>query len=261
MKCENCDQEHDGMYASGRFCSSKCSRSFATSKNRTEITRKMRETSSVTRTPAIVQVKCSHCDKSFIAAKGRKRKFCSSKCSTTAQMSDPKNKEHLSKIAIARIEVNGSWYGKKSFFQHQDSNIRCDSVLELTCLEWFCKNHNVTGISRSKLWLNYEMNGKHHRYNPDFEIRTKEEMFLVEVMSTRQGKHDTWQDYIDRKAPKLKVLQTHCDQSGEKLFVFDQTVDYSLYRSILQQQKMLNRTGDANKTGEHHEAHGLPESS
>lgn len=29
MICENCGQEHDGSYASGRFCSPKCSRSYS----------------------------------------------------------------------------------------------------------------------------------------------------------------------------------------------------------------------------------------
>lgn len=40
MKCEYCEKEHDGSYASGRFCSPKCARSFSTSKNRQEINRK-----------------------------------------------------------------------------------------------------------------------------------------------------------------------------------------------------------------------------
>ena len=29
MKCENCNEDHDGKYSSGRFCSSHCSRSFS----------------------------------------------------------------------------------------------------------------------------------------------------------------------------------------------------------------------------------------
>lgn len=40
MKCEYCGKEHDGSYGSGRFCSSKCARSFSTSKNRQEINHK-----------------------------------------------------------------------------------------------------------------------------------------------------------------------------------------------------------------------------
>ena len=30
MICENCGKEHDGTYGSGRFCCSKCARSFST---------------------------------------------------------------------------------------------------------------------------------------------------------------------------------------------------------------------------------------
>lgn len=44
MKCENCDQEHDGSYGSGRFCSQKCARAFSTKKNRKEINQKVSNT-------------------------------------------------------------------------------------------------------------------------------------------------------------------------------------------------------------------------
>lgn len=44
MKCENCQLENDGKYGSGRFCSSKCARSFATKNNRKEINEKVSKT-------------------------------------------------------------------------------------------------------------------------------------------------------------------------------------------------------------------------
>ena len=44
MKCENCGQEHDGTYGSGRFCSSKCARSFSTKYNRKETNKKVSNT-------------------------------------------------------------------------------------------------------------------------------------------------------------------------------------------------------------------------
>lgn len=34
MKCEYCDIGHNGKYASGRFCSPKCSRGYSTSLNK-----------------------------------------------------------------------------------------------------------------------------------------------------------------------------------------------------------------------------------
>lgn len=40
-KCENCENEHNGSYGSGRFCSSKCARGFSTKANRNEISEKV----------------------------------------------------------------------------------------------------------------------------------------------------------------------------------------------------------------------------
>ena len=41
MKCENCNEEHAGLYGSGRFCSIKCARSFSTKFKRNEINAKV----------------------------------------------------------------------------------------------------------------------------------------------------------------------------------------------------------------------------
>ena len=42
--CENCGKEHEGVYASGRFCSPSCSRSFASKNKRKEINLKVSQT-------------------------------------------------------------------------------------------------------------------------------------------------------------------------------------------------------------------------
>jgi hypothetical protein len=39
--CENCELEHQGNYGSGRFCSSKCARSFSTKNKRLDINKKV----------------------------------------------------------------------------------------------------------------------------------------------------------------------------------------------------------------------------
>lgn len=44
MKCENCQIEHDGAFATGRFCSAKCARSFAAKTNMDETNKKRSET-------------------------------------------------------------------------------------------------------------------------------------------------------------------------------------------------------------------------
>ena len=44
MVCEKCKNDHNGSYGSGRFCSSKCARSFSTSEKRKEINKKVSNT-------------------------------------------------------------------------------------------------------------------------------------------------------------------------------------------------------------------------
>ena len=41
MLCQNCNSEHSSNYGSGRFCSSKCARSYSTKIKRTEINKKV----------------------------------------------------------------------------------------------------------------------------------------------------------------------------------------------------------------------------
>ena len=90
MKCENCEQDHDGSYGSGRFCSTKCSRGFSTKSKRKEINEKVskaligRPFHGNSRLPYndIITLTCEMCKKKFtIQYNKRKRKGCSIKCS------------------------------------------------------------------------------------------------------------------------------------------------------------------------------------
>lgn len=40
-RCEHCNKEHDGNYASGRFCTNRCARAFSTKAKREEINKKV----------------------------------------------------------------------------------------------------------------------------------------------------------------------------------------------------------------------------
>jgi 5-methylcytosine-specific restriction endonuclease McrA len=44
VKCKNCQNEHNGNYGTGSFCSSYCAHSFSTKKNRDEISKKVSKT-------------------------------------------------------------------------------------------------------------------------------------------------------------------------------------------------------------------------
>jgi len=67
--CENCGNDHDGSYGSGRFCSSKCSRGFSTKAKRKEINEKLKKV----QPPSY----CVICGVSIEVTK-RKRKTCKS---------------------------------------------------------------------------------------------------------------------------------------------------------------------------------------
>lgn len=83
--CENCNKEHDGKYASGRFCSKKCAKGFSTKSNRKEINKKVSET--FKSKPKIIKednCTCDQCGNSIYRRNYDKNKhyFCSKRCAT-----------------------------------------------------------------------------------------------------------------------------------------------------------------------------------
>ena len=96
MKCENCSTEHDQKYGSGRFCSSKCARGFATKAKRTEINKKVsskllnrklsenhkkniEKATNFNRKEKTIRY-CVNCKVDFLCIPSNKRIFCSSVC-------------------------------------------------------------------------------------------------------------------------------------------------------------------------------------
>jgi len=78
MKCENCNNEHDGTYGSGRFCSSKCARGFSTKNKRNEINEKVSAKLSKDGKPKIQETKnCKFCGNKN---NHRNALFCSPQC-------------------------------------------------------------------------------------------------------------------------------------------------------------------------------------
>ena len=97
--CENCEQEHDGSYGSGRFCNAKCARGFSTKAKRKEINEKVSKklTKNVKKIiitdPVLLYcnrykktfteihyIKCEQCKKIKILPLKKNNRFCSRKC-------------------------------------------------------------------------------------------------------------------------------------------------------------------------------------
>lgn len=84
MNCENCQNEHEGTYGSGRFCSSKCARGFSTKEKRSLINEKV----SLKLKKELKSLICEYCKSEFM--RDETRKFCSRECSNNMQKGKPK---------------------------------------------------------------------------------------------------------------------------------------------------------------------------
>lgn len=76
MKCENCGKDHDGSYASGRFCNKECAKGFSTKFNREETNKKVSITLGGT---GKLNKICLYCGKIL----KRNQKFCNWNCSAS----------------------------------------------------------------------------------------------------------------------------------------------------------------------------------
>jgi hypothetical protein len=142
MNCENCGNEHDGTYGSGRFCSVKCSRGFSTKAKRKEINERVSKT--LTINPYIII--CKECKGSF-QTKRKNRIFCSVKCARNFKFNDPGFIEKISKsLRITykdpekrkRLRDVGrkGGFGRRGFTK---DGTRYESLLEKQCFEYLEK--------------------------------------------------------------------------------------------------------------------------
>lgn len=70
MNCENCQNEHERTYGSGRFCSAKCARGFSTKEKRSLINEKV----SLKLKKDPIKKLCNSCD--ILIFKGKNSKYC-----------------------------------------------------------------------------------------------------------------------------------------------------------------------------------------
>lgn len=138
MYCENCNEEHDGTYGSGRFCSVKCSRGFSTKAKRAEINEAVRMKLIKNHT---ITKKCISCKKDFTVGWSRRNHDCCSiSCASTLKGANPEIKRKISNAQRTLIE-NGTFVGWKS---RKD---KAPSYPEQYFIELF-KNENISGWNR-----------------------------------------------------------------------------------------------------------------
>ena len=111
--CENCNVEHLGSYASGRFCSQSCSRCFSTKSKRKEINESVSQKLSFPKE----YLDCKFCGKNFVK-KVKTQTSCSASCAVKFCWTDEDYRANAvikSKAnALKKHESNTSNFGWQS---------------------------------------------------------------------------------------------------------------------------------------------------
>jgi hypothetical protein len=215
--CETCNIVHDGIYGSGRFCSSKCARSFSTKDKRTEISKKV-SLKLKNSGNSNVYIACKFCHNIFtVNWNKRYRIFCSKSCSSKAISDETRKLISVKMKGKNKGELNGM-YGKspkntKSIkivsLKHQDdTNVTVRSSYEKLFIEEIDKDLNIVSfLYEPKQFKTIYIDKKNSKrtYQPDFlvnyvdgtckviEIKNKWSSSLEET----QIKKDAFQNAFD----------------------------------------------------------------
>jgi hypothetical protein len=271
MKCKNCN-ENDAVkyskYSTGEFCNRKCARTYATKNKRKEINEKVskklkgikpkeyvlknleigrsghiiteetKKKISIALKGRIIGRKkieklyknCIECGKEFLAGnKGNKealnKKTCSKEC---------KNKFH-SKF-MAKKASDGTIKNRRTSCEYNFKNktIKCDSKIEYACLDYFEKKYEIINIKRSDIVIEYEFDGCLKHYNPDFEIETNNEYFIIECKTIIKNKflNEKWRKYNEISKIKKQKLEEYANNNGIKSFWFTKEIHRKFYDSL-----------------------------
>jgi hypothetical protein len=230
--CENCGNEHDESYGSGRFCTNKCARGFSTKAKREDINKSVSD--KLTKHIKISKL-CNHCLAKFEYSSNEKdRKYCSIKCSTQASNSNDNTKDKLSKARINSIKngiTNG--IGTKSIYSFNDTLIHCDSNIERACIHYF-EMLGATSIKRCERIIMYLHNDVNRRFLPDFEIILNDKVYIVEAKGYASTKilNDKWRNYNEVSILKKHALDEYCKNNDFISFWFTKDLNLNYYRSI-----------------------------
>lgn len=178
--CKLCNKVFTKKYSkssSGKFCSRHCAAKYSANINRMKIKEKL----SIYNKKRLEIVKqkyynnpklCPICNK-IIDYEHKYNKTCSLDCSRKLAV---KNNPH----------INDGGYRKGSSRGHSGNykGIHCDSTYELAYVI-YCLDHNIN-ISRCNEVFEYKLNGKIHKYHPDFIV----DGIIIEIKNYYRKEND-----------------------------------------------------------------------
>ena len=233
MICENCNSSHDGSYGAGRFCSPKCARSFATSKKRNDINKKISKI--ISSKKRFITKKCLWCNESFsLEWKRRNQKTCSRSCGSKLTNSRPEVRDKLSKSRIENLKENKN-KPHKLIFNFNGKEIKCDSKIEYACLDYFVKNFNPKDMKRCMEHVSYldTTTNKKRRYLPDFIIITNDKEYIVECKGyAGKSLNGKWRKYNELSDIKKEVLKEYARNTNRESFWFTKDIHRKFYENM-----------------------------
>jgi hypothetical protein len=176
--CETCCKEHDGSYGSGRFCSIKCSRSFATKDKRAEINKAVSKTLS----KGYIELVCIYCKNSYkVKYNKRNQQYCSRLCSRKDHGWSNHNTVDWSTInrlsyANGNNYVAGGtskWYNYKNIKVQGSYELRACKILDKWKESNIIKDWEYTNDRLQYIGEDY----KQHSYLLDFKVIENDNSF------------------------------------------------------------------------------------
>lgn len=166
--CEYCNKKHDGKFATGRFCSSKCAKGFSTKAKRKEINKKVsyklkgRNDFIWNKLEPKISI-CIICGKSFEIEGWNNKNVCSKKCGYI------KRGFILKKVLKGKTGGyrKGSGRSKGAYYKKQ----YFDSNFEIEVAKFLDKNDIKWKRNTKRFYFNWK--NKKTYYIPDFIIENK----------------------------------------------------------------------------------------
>jgi len=243
MKCENCNNEHDGSYGSGRFCSIKCARGFSTKNKRKEINEKVSKKMQgnipwnkgqvfVSKVESICKWdNCNNIVVNYCTSKDHK-KFCSKECLAKWQKKYLKymkfNGKTWSDIHKESYK-NGNNYvcgGRTKWHTVKTSNgtIKVQGTYEVRAckiLDEMKKLKNINNWEYTKDKISYVgIDNKEHTYLLDFKVYNNDgTYYYIETKGYKRNNDDfKWKAVRDTGDTLLIWYNEQLIENEKKLF-------------------------------------------
>ena len=118
-------------------------------------------------------------------------------------------------------------------YNFNNEKIRCDSKVEYTCLNYF-ENKGASEIKRCDFYIEYQDENKIRRFNPDFFIKIKNDIYIVEAKGYVGIKNlnEKWRNYNRVSLLKRKALEVFCKDKNFIPFWFTKDLNRKFYDNV-----------------------------